>query len=84
MRLRVRSLASASGLRIQHCRELWCRLQLQKRLDPPLLWLWLWLWLAAIALVGPLAWEPPYAGAALKSKKKGGGYTPIPSTWRKT
>ena len=33
--------------------------------------LWLWCWLAATALVGPLAWEPPYAvGAALKPKKK--------------
>ena len=31
---------------------------------------WLWLWLAATALIGPLAWEPPYAaGVALKSKK---------------
>ena len=27
MRLRVRSLASLSGLRIRYCRELWCRLQ---------------------------------------------------------
>ena len=27
MRLRVRSLASFSGSRIQHCHELWCRLQ---------------------------------------------------------
>ena len=33
--------------------------------------LWLWCRLAAIAPVGTLAWEPPYAvGAALKSKKK--------------
>ena len=31
----------------------------------------LWCWLAAVALIRPLAWEPPYAaGAALKSKKK--------------
>ena len=52
MRLRVRSLASLSGLRIQHCRELWCR---------P----------AAVALIRPLAWEPPYAaGVALKRQKK--------------
>ena len=30
----------------------------------------LWLWLAATALIGPLAWEPPYAlGAALKRQK---------------
>ena len=27
MRVRVRSLASLSGLRIWHCHELWCRLQ---------------------------------------------------------
>uniref|UniRef100_A0A8C3X0H2 Ig-like domain-containing protein n=1 Tax=Catagonus wagneri TaxID=51154 RepID=A0A8C3X0H2_9CETA len=27
MRTRVRSLASLSGLRIRHCRELWCRLE---------------------------------------------------------
>ena len=26
-RMRVRSLASLSGLKIQRCRELWCRLQ---------------------------------------------------------
>ena len=33
--------------------------------------LWLWLWPAAVALIGPLAWEPPYAsGAALKSPTK--------------
>ena len=36
-----------------------------------LLWLWLWHRPAAIALIGPLAWELLYAtGAALKSKKK--------------
>ena len=36
-----------------------------------LAWLWLWLWPAAIAPIGPLAWEPPYAvGVALKRKKK--------------
>ena len=38
-------------------------------LDPELLWLWCRL--AAIALIGPLAWELPYAaGVALKSRKK--------------
>ena len=32
---------------------------------------WLWRRPAAIALIRPLAWEPPYAaGAALKKKKK--------------
>ena len=29
MRLRVQSLASLNGLRIQHCCELWCRWQTQ-------------------------------------------------------
>ena len=38
-------------------------------LDPELSWLWHRL--AAVAQIGPLAWEPPYAtGAALKKKKK--------------
>ena len=33
--------------------------------------LWLWCRQAAVAPVGPLAWEPPYAlSAALKRKKK--------------
>ena len=37
--------------------------------DPVLLWLWYRL--AAVAPIGPLAWEPPYAvGVALKSKTK--------------
>ena len=41
--------------------------------DPALLWLWPWPWPwpAATALIGPLAWELPYAmGMALKSKKQ--------------
>ena len=33
--------------------------------------LWLWRRLAAVALVRPLAWEPPYAtGAALENTKR--------------
>ena len=37
-------------------------------LDPVLLWLWNRP--AAIAPIGPLAWEPPYAmGAAMKRQK---------------
>ena len=37
--------------------------------DPALLWLWRRL--AAIALIGLLAWKPPYAvGVVLKRKKK--------------
>ena len=36
--------------------------------DPKLLWLWHGP--AAVALIQPLAWEPPYAmGVTLKSKK---------------
>ena len=66
MRIRVQSLASITGLRIQCCWELWCRLQM--RLDPTLLWLWRRA--AATALTEPLAWEPPYAiGAARKRQK---------------
>ena len=35
-----------------------------------LMLLWLWPMPAAVALMGPLAWEPPYAvEAALKIKK---------------
>ena len=38
--------------------------------DPALLWLWRSL--AATALIGPLAWEPPYAtrSSPIKGKKK--------------
>ena len=36
-----------------------------------LAWLWLWRRLAAVAPIGPLAWDPLYAAdAALKSKNK--------------
>ena len=66
-RLRVLSLAWLSGLRIQHCYELWCR----HGLNPTLLWLWLNL--AAVVLIRLLAWERPYAaGAALKKKRQPG------------
>ena len=35
------------------------------------MWLWLWWRLAAVALIRPLAWEPPYAvGAALENTKR--------------
>ena len=41
------------------------------RCGSDLIWLWLWYRLAAVAPIGPLAWESPYAaGAALKKKKK--------------
>ena len=37
--------------------------------DPVLLWLWYRQ--AAVALIGPLAWEPPYAmGMALKRQQQ--------------
>ena len=37
--------------------------------DPALLWLWCWP--AAVAPIGPLAWEPPHAvGTTLKRKSK--------------
>ena len=55
MRMHVQSLASFSGLRIQHCRELCCRLQCS--LDPELLWLWCRA--AAVALIWPLALHMP-------------------------
>ena len=54
MRLRVRSLASFSGLRIRCCREL-CE---GHRHSSDLEWLWLWCRPAVTAQIGPLAWEP--------------------------
>ena len=42
-----------------------------RRLALDLMLLWLWCMPAALALIRPLAWEPPYtASAALKSKNK--------------
>ena len=67
MRLWVRSLALLSGLRIWHCCE--CGVSRRCGLDPALLWRWCRP--AAVAWIGPLAWEPPCAaGVALKSKKR--------------
>ena len=46
-----------------------CGVDCRRGLDPELLWLWHRL--AAVALIGPLAWELPYAtGVALKSIKE--------------
>ena len=66
MRMQIQYLALLSGLRIWHCRELWCSSQTQ-------------LWsgvnvtvrrLAATPPIWPLAWEPPYAmGVAFKKTK---------------
>ena len=63
----VRSIPRlASGLRIQRCRELWCRLQMRLRSC------------VAVALakaggtapIRPLAWEPPYAACVAPEKTK--------------
>ena len=63
MRMQVQSLASLSVSEIQRCPELWCRPQMQ--LSPSLLRLWCRP--AAVALIGPLTWELPYAlSVALK------------------
>ena len=68
MRLQVQSLGSLSGLRIPHCRELWCSSQ------TPLIALIaaaMCCRLAAVSPIWPLAWGPPYASSeALKTKKK--------------
>ena len=46
-----------------------CGLGHRRGSDPALLWLWCRL--AAAAMIGPLAWEPPYAeSVALKKKAK--------------
>ena len=67
MRIRVRFLASLSGLRIWCCHELWCRSQTPLGFYDAV----------AVAVAGTCnsdltpAWELPYAtGLALKSKKK--------------
>ena len=67
MKMQVRSLASLRGLRIWHCRELWC----SGRCSSDLAFLWLWCRPVTAAPIQPLAWEPPYAtGAALKRLNK--------------
>ena len=66
MKFWVRSLALLSGLRIWHCRELWCRLQTRLGSGVAVAWCRL----AAVAPIRPLGWEPPYAmGVALKRQK---------------
>jgi len=58
MRFRVQSLALLSV-------AVSCGVGRRLGLDPT--WLWLWHRPAATALIGPLAWEPPYAvGGALE------------------
>ena len=66
MMMRVRSLALLSGLRSGVAMS--CGVGRRCGLDPSLLWLWFRP--VATALIGHLAWEPPYAtGAALKIQK---------------
>ena len=63
--MQVQSLASLSGLRIQHCHEL-CGVGRRCGSDLACLWLWRRL----VAVIRSLAWEAPYAtGAALKKTK---------------
>ena len=66
IRMRVRSLASLSGLRIQVAVS--CDVSHRRNSDPELLWLRCRP--VAAAPIRPLAWEPPYAmGVALKIQK---------------
>ena len=74
MGLQVRSLALLSGLMIT---AMSCGVGCRHGSDLALLWLWYRL--AAIALIGPLAWEPPYAaGAALEKAKRQNKQTKTP------
>ena len=66
LRLWVRSLTLLSGLRIQCCQELWCRIT-----NVAQIWHCCGCDVSqrAIAPIKPPAWEPPYtAGVALKKK----------------
>ena len=64
MRMRIRSLALLTGLRLRTA--LSCGIGCRHSVDPTLLWCRL----AAAAPIQPLAWEPPYAmGVALKRQK---------------
>ena len=62
----VRSLALISGLRIWRCRELWCRSQRELRSHIAVAVVKA----KASALIGPLAWEPPYTGGVALPKKQ--------------
>ena len=64
MRLPVQPLALLSGLRIWHCCGVGCKVSS----DPALLWLWCRQ--VAIATIGLLAWEPPYAAGAAQEMAK--------------
>ena len=65
MRIWVLSLASSVGQGSDI--DLSCGVGSKRGLDPE----WLWHRSAAVALIGPLAWEPPYAvGMPLQKRKK--------------
>ena len=63
MRLQVRSWVEDPALPAMSC-GVACRHGLD------LVLLWLWCRPVAIALISPLAWEPPYATSAALGKKK--------------
>ena len=67
MRMWVGSLVSFGGLGIWCCHELWCRSKMRLRSYVAVAVVYA----AAVALIRPLAWEPPYAtGAALKNNNR--------------
>ena len=68
MRMQVWPLALLSGLRIQHCRELWCRVKML--LGSTLLWLWCRP--AVATLIQPLAWTSIGHGYDPKKEKNSG------------
>ena len=45
-----------------------CGVGCRRGLDPT--WLWFWRRPAATALIGPLAWEPPYAAGVAQEMAK--------------
>ena len=63
-----------------------CGVGYRRGSDPVLLWLWCRL--VAATLIGPLAWEPPYAAGAAqemakspKRKKKKNQGVPVVTQW---
>ena len=66
MRMQVQSLAPLSGLKIQICLELWCRLQTRLRSCVAVA---VWCRLAGTAPVKPLAWEFPYASGVARKRQ---------------
>ena len=63
----VQFLALLSGLRMRCC-QVSCGVGCRRGWDPALLWLWCTP--VAVALIGPLAWEPPHAASAALEKAK--------------